>query len=62
MKVGVGELMNEHVWRCLKEIRRVISKIMYVGICIKREFWSIKSLCAPGTEISKGERDNFGSN
>ena len=33
---------------------------MYVGICIKREFWSVTSVYAPGMERPEEERDSFG--
>ena len=38
---GVAVLMNERVWICVREIRRVNSRIMYVEFCIKREFWTV---------------------
>ena len=51
--------MNERLWMCVKEIRRVRSRIMYVGICIKREFWSAISVHAPGMERSEEKRYRF---
>ena len=36
---GVAVLMNERIWMCVNEIGSINSRIMYVGLCIKREFW-----------------------
>ena len=48
-------LMSERV----KEAIRVSSMIMYVGICIKRKFWSVISVYATEMERSEEERDSF---
>ena len=55
---GVAVLMNEHMRMCVREIRRVNLKIIYVSICIKREFWTIIVVYVPGMERSE-ERDVF---
>ena len=44
---GVAVLMNERVWMCAREIRRIKSRIMYMGICIKRELWTVIVVYAP---------------
>ena len=51
--------MNERVWMCEREIRRINSRIIYVSICIKRELWTVIVLNAPGMERSEEERDVF---
>ena len=58
-KEGVSVLMSERIWLYVKEIRRVSSRIMRVGICIKEEFWSVIVLYAAGMERSEEERDGF---
>ena len=40
-----------------KEIRRINSRIMYMGIGIKREFWTVIVLYAPGMERSEEGRE-----
>ena len=44
---GVAVLMNEHIWMCVHEIRRINSRIMYAGVCIKREFWDVIIVYVP---------------
>ena len=51
--------MNECVWMCVREVRRINLRIMYVGICIEREFWTLIAVYAPGMERSEEERDGF---
>ena len=51
--------MNDRVWMCVRKISRINSRIMYVGICIKREFWTVIVAYAPGMERSEEERDGF---
>ena len=51
--------MNESIWMSVKEIRRINSRIMYEGICIKREFWTVIVVYAPGMERLEEERDVF---
>ena len=55
MRKGVVVLINERVLICVKEMRRVSSRIVYVGICIKTGFWSVY---AQGMERSEEERDS----
>ena len=43
----------------LNEIRGVSARIMCVGICIKREFWSVINVHAPGIERSEEGKDGF---
>ena len=50
---GVGVLINERVWMCVREIRRINSRTMYVSICMKREFWIGIVVYAPGMERSE---------
>ena len=57
VRAWVAVLVSAHIWTCVKEIRRVSSKIMYVRICI--EFWSGISVHAPEMERSEEERDSF---
>ena len=59
MREGVAILLNECVWICVKEIRRINSGIMYVGICIKKEFWTVIVVYDPGMERSEEERGGF---
>ena len=42
-----------------KEIRKVKSMIMSLGIGIKREFWSVITVHAPGMERSKEKRESY---
>ena len=56
---GVAVLLNERVWMCVREIGRINSRIMYVEICIKREFWTVIVVYAPGMERPEEERDVF---
>ena len=53
MREGAAMLMNESVWLCVNEIRRAGSRIMYMGICIKRELWSVISMYGPGMKRSE---------
>ena len=48
---GVAALMSEHI-TCVKEIRRISFRVMYIGFCIERELWNVKSVYALGTERS----------
>ena len=41
--------MNERVWICVREIRRINLKIMYVSIRMKREFWTVIIVYTPYT-------------
>ena len=56
---GVAVLMNERVWRCVRKIRRINSRIMCVGVCIKREFWTVIVVFTSGMERLEEERDGF---
>ena len=56
---GVAVLIKERVWMCVREIRRINSKIMYVSISIKREFWTVIAVYVPRMERSEEERDVF---
>ena len=51
--------MNERVRMRVREIRRINSRIMYVSMCIEREFWTVIVVYAPGIERSEEERDVF---
>ena len=44
---------------CVREIGIINSRIMYMGICIKRELWTVIVVYAPGMERSEEERDVF---
>ena len=44
---------------CEKEIRRINSSIMYLGICIMREFWIMIAVHVPEMERSEEERYKF---
>ena len=52
---GVAVLMNERIWMSAKEIRRLNSNVLYVGLRIK----SVTAVYAPGMEGSEEERDGF---
>ena len=56
---GVAVVVNERVWMCVREIRRINLRIMYVSICMKRKFWTVIVVYAPGMERSEEERDVF---
>ena len=56
---GVAVLMNERVWMCVREIRRINLRIMYPSICTKRDLWTVIVVYAPGMERSEEERDVF---
>ena len=47
--------MNERIWMSAKEIRRLNSNVLYVGLRIK----SVTAVYAPGMEGSEEERDGF---
>ena len=55
----VAVLKIECVWMWVREIRRINSRIIYMSICIKREFWTVIAVYAPGMERSEEERDVF---
>ena len=55
---GIAVLMNERVWMCVREIRRMSARIVYVEICIKREFSTIIVVYVSGMERPE-ERDGF---
>ena len=44
---------------CVRAIRRINSRIMYVEIWIKREFWTIIVVYAPRMERPEVGRDGF---
>ena len=52
----VAVLMNECVWLCVREIRKINSRIMYASICKKMEFWIDSCVCPRNGEFSGGER------
>ena len=52
-------MVNEHVCICIRVIRRINSRIMYAGICIKKEFWTVIVVYALGMERLEEERDVF---
>ena len=56
---GAAVLMNERLWMCVREIRRINSRIMYVSICMRREFSTIIVVYAPGRERPEEERGGF---
>ena len=51
--------MKEHIWMCVRGIRRINSKIMHVGLWIKRVFWDVIVVYAPRMERSEVERNGF---
>ena len=61
IKSGVRRRVNarEGVAILMREIRRINSRIMYVEICIKREFLTAIVEYAKGMERSEEERDGF---
>ena len=55
-------LINKFVWMCVRKIRRINLRIMYVSICMKREFWTVIVVYASGMERSRKREMSFGRN
>ena len=53
---GNAVLMNESVWMCLREIRIINLRIMYMGICIEGVLDCDSCLCTRNGEIRGGKR------
>ena len=52
-------LMRQRIWVCVKEIKGVSSRIMYVVVCMRKEFLSVISVYALEMETSEEERDVY---
>ena len=54
MREGEAIILSECIWKCMKEVRYVSSRIMYVRVIVRRDNWSVISVQALQDTERKG--------